>query len=156
MAFQGYRSRSDQTVGANEATKKRAPGHEQARNDPPPGGENKTPAPVSAAQVLSARDSAWGRAHDGAENPGANSYGQASSLNPGQKADPAAVNPCAPVDAVKDAILAGGAKAAQRSDDWQTRSSDYTSEQADPTAWGNRSRAMDDGSPGSVIPKKNG
>jgi hypothetical protein len=156
MAYQGYRSKTDKTVGENEASPTKVAGRPDLKYRD--GGENRTPAPVREVSITeTARSTSWGRSMgDAGDNSGKQGYGGPSSVNPGERTGPATVNPCAPVDAVKDAILAGGAKATQRSDDWQTRNSDYTSEQADPTAWGNRSRAMDDGSPGSVIPKKNG
>jgi hypothetical protein len=152
MAFQGYRHKSDKTVGENEASPTKVAGHpEMTYHD---GTSNKTPAPVREVSTTDlARSTSWGRSMgDPGDNSSKQGYGGASSLSPGERSGPATISASAPVDAVKDALVSGGAKGAQRSDDWQTRSQDFTSEQADPTAKGMRSRNNE----GGIVPKKIG
>ncbi len=150
IAFQGYRHKSDRTVGENESSPTKVAGRPEMQYRD--GTENLTPPPVKAFDPLTARDSAWGRATTGSNNPGKNSFNGPVSTPPGAKADPADVNPQAGTDLVLDAVVKGGAHGAQVSDDWQTRNSDFTSEQADPTAKGMRSRNNE----GGTIPKKIG
>jgi hypothetical protein len=142
----------------------KAPGHEHEAETPyRDGGENKTPSPVhpsDAAGLEMARSTSWGRS-DGA--PGANSgrmgYGGPSSVNPGERAGPAAIDPMSPgnhpgtYDPVMDAVLRGGARAADALDDWQTRRVDDT--QA-PAAGNLVKRGIDSGSPGGVVPASTG
>jgi hypothetical protein len=151
LAFQGYRHKSDKTVGENEKSPTKVAGHpEMTYHD---GTSNKTPAPVKeVSQTDISRSTSWGRSMgDVGDNPGKNGFGGASSLSPGERSGPATIDPTSPVDAVKDALISGGGKGAQRADSWQTRSEDFTSEQADKTAWGNKTPAA-----GPTIPKKIG
>lgn len=126
MAFQGYRHRTDKTVGANVTTQKLAPGHPPEKQ-PKAGAENKTPAPVRAPTTTPdmARSTSFGRSSgDNGDNSGKQGYGGPSSLNPGERAGPATVNPQAPTDRVLSALIEGGTAALDKGDDWQTRSLD--------------------------------
>ncbi len=155
MATQRYRDRSDETVGLNELTPSVAPGHAPEKQ-PAPGAENKTPAPLSTAELARVKDTAWGRAGDqpGDQNPGKNGYGGASSLSPGQRAPAAKVNPLAPRDAVLDAVIARGtARAGALNDDWQVRRIEDTQL---PAAGGLVKRGIDSGSPGGTVPASTG
>ena len=120
MATQNYRSRSDSTVGANSGTKKIAPGH-APELQPKAGSENRTPPPVTTAQLALEKDSAWGRSGPQG-NPGQNAYGGASSLSPGQKAAPATISAQAKTDVVLDNLVKVGSARGSDGDDWQTRS----------------------------------
>ncbi|MGH7223785.1 MAG: hypothetical protein ACRELF_11190 [Gemmataceae bacterium] len=130
MSTQNYRSRFDDTVGENESTQRPATGR-----------ENLTPAP---------RDTA------GTDNPGVNRYCGPSSLAPGAKAAPAAINAQASKDVLLDNIIAVGTAhtpkrgALNDGDDWQTRQ----------TAPGNvpihDSMHANNGSPSGTVPAKTG
>lgn len=150
MATQAYRDRSDETVAENSGTSR--PVH-PARPELPvkAGSENKTPAPLTTADLTRRKDTAWGRAGDQPQdqNPGKNGFGGPSSIPPGTHAPAATVNPMAPRDLVLDAIVKGGAHGAQISDDWQTRE---VSDTPFPSAMNMRTRAPDSGSPGSKVP----
>ena len=152
MAYQGYRHESDKTVGSNEGTKSTAPGHEHAVTTPPPGGENKTPAPLNTAGDVRAmlKDRAWGRAGDQPQdqNSGKNGFGLASSLHPGEKGAPATLNPQAGTDAVLEGLQRGGLKALDVQDDWQTRK---TKSDAIPTTFGMHKPAA-----GATVPSTTG
>ncbi len=156
-AAQTYRHKSDHTVGSNESTKSTAPGHEHAVTTPPPGGENKTPAPLTTAGDMRAilRDTSWGRAGDRPQdqNSGKNGYGGPSSLSPGERAPDATIRATAKTDLVLDAILKAGAHGAQVSDDWQTRAVDG---KPMPATFGHAKRGIDSGSPGAVVPPVTG
>jgi hypothetical protein len=119
MATQAYRGRLT-TTGKNSGTARPA---RPARPELPvkAGVDNKTPPPVTTAELAVKKDTAWGRGGDQA-NPGGNAYGGARSIPPGFKAAPAAVNPHGGTDAVLDGLVAGGVRGLDGSDDWQTRS----------------------------------
>lgn len=146
MAYQGYRSKDDTTVGRASVL--------PVKN----GGENLTPPPVKSAGELEAkRAAAWGGADTlapGADNPGRNRYAGPVSLPPGVKADAPAFSAMAPTDLVLDALVNGGAKAAAQSDPWQLRDIDST--QGVATHPGMSKRGAADGSPGGVVPAKVG
>jgi hypothetical protein len=82
-------------------------------------------------------------------------YGGASSINPGERAGPAAIDPMSPGDhpgthdPVMDAVLKGGMKAADAADNWQTRDVDKTQL---PAAGNLVKRGIDSGSPGGTVP----
>jgi hypothetical protein len=123
MATTRYRHPSDRTVGTNAAT--RRPVHPGAPELPVKAGrENKTPPPVNAPSTTAdlARSTSWGRAGNRAtDNPGRNGYGGASSVNPGEAAAKATINPQASTDTVLEGLVRGGVRSLDQSDDWQTR-----------------------------------
>ena len=101
MAFQGYRHKSDKTVGENEASPTKVAGHpEMTYHD---GTSNNMLAPVREASITeTARSTSWGRSMgDAGDNPGKQGYGGPSSVNPGERPGAATVAADAPVDAVK-------------------------------------------------------
>ena len=125
------------------------------------GGENKTPAPTKQVDTLAlARSTSWGHSlGDPGDNPGKSGYGGASSINPGERAGPATVNPQAPTDGVLGALVKGGVRALDTDDDWQTRRLDDEGDKnlgTSPVHPAMTTRGVDSGSPGGTIPAKNG
>jgi hypothetical protein len=162
MATQRYRHKTDRTVGENESSPTRATHPARPELEVKPGGENRTPAPVAAPSTTAdqARSTSWGRDSGGpGGNPGKNGFGGPSSLNPGERAGAATINPQAPTDAVLDAVIRGGAHGAQVSDDWQTRdlSDPHDNKHGRPPVHpAMASRAADSGSPGGTVPATTG
>ncbi len=159
MATQKYRSRLDATVGENKASPTKVAGRGPVRYKD--GTENATPAPVKQVDALSiARSTSWGHSlGDPGDNPGKNGYGGASSINPGERAGKATVAPQAPTDNVLDALISGGIAALDKGDDWQTRQLDDEGDKNHGTSPVHPSfakRGPASGSPGGVIPTKNG
>ncbi len=149
MAHQGYRHKSDKTVGENKASPTKVAGRGPVKYKT--GTENKTPAPVKPAPTPDElRSTAWGRG-----SYGANGWGGASSVQPGETVS-AKLKVNAPVDAVLDNVIRGSGKRKPSDiggDDWQTRTVDPTPY---PTTRGMAKRGIADGSPGSQVPAKNG
>jgi hypothetical protein len=140
MAYQGYRHKTDKTVGNHAPV-------ESVKA----GGKNKTPAPLTQLTVNLGRDTAWGASNGGPQdNSGKNRYGGPSSVDPGMKGGEPNIRAMPDTDLVLDAVLKGGAHGAQVSDDWQTR--DIGMEQADPTTFGMRNRSNE----GAKVPAKTG
>ncbi len=154
MATQKYRSRLDHTVGANGATPKTAPGH-PPELQPKAGAENLTPPPTKQVDTLAlARSTSWGHSlGDPGDNPGKQGFGGASSVNPGECAGKATIDPQASTDTVLDSLIRGGVAALDKGDDWQTRKLDDTASPVHPAM---AKRGIADGSPGGTIPAKNG
>jgi hypothetical protein len=155
MAFQGYRHKSDKTVGENKASPTKVAGRGPVRYRD--GTENKTPSPTGAVTTPDqARSTSWGRSGGAAgDNPGKQGFGGASSVNPGERPGPATVNPQASTDRVLDALISGGVKALDTGDDWQTRKLDDTGT-SPPVHPAMAKRGIDSGSPGGTLPAKNG
>lgn len=100
MAHQGYRHKSDKTVGENKASPTKVAGRGPVKYKT--GTENKTPAPVKPAPTPDElRSTAWGRG-----SYGANGWGGASSVQPGETVS-AKLKVNAPVDAVLDNVIRG-------------------------------------------------
>jgi hypothetical protein len=160
MATQKYRSRLDKTVGENAASPTKVPGYGRPvayRK----GGENATPAPTGPVTTPEqARATSWGRSGGAAgDNPGKNGFGGRSSVNPGERAGPATVNPQASTDGVLDSLVRGGVAALDNADDWQTRRLDDTGDKnlkSSPVHPAMTKRSVDNGRPGGTIPAKNG
>jgi hypothetical protein len=154
MAFQGYRHKSDKTVGENAASPTKVPGYGRPVAYKT-GAENKTPSPTGPVTTPDmARTTSWGRSSGAAgDNPGKAGFGGPSSVNPGERAGPATVDPQAPVDGVLNALIQGGVRALDTADDWQTRKVNDT---AYPTTPGTAKRGPASGSPGGTVPLKNG
>lgn len=144
MATTKYRHKSDRTVGENAASPTKVAGRGPVKYKI--GTENKTPAPVKPAPTPDElRSTAWGRG-----SYGANGWGGASSVQPGEKVQ-SALKVNAPVDAVLDNVIRGSESGG---DDWQTRKVDPTPY---PTTRGMAKRSPADGSPGvNTLPTKNG
>lgn len=143
MAFQGYRSKKDLTVGENRSSPVKVAGKPPMKYRD--GTENKTPSPTKPAPTPDElRSTAWGRG-----SYGANGWGGGSSVMPGEKVQ-SALKVNAPVDAVLDNVIRGSESG---SDDWQTRQVDPNPY---PTTPGLAKRGPDSGSPGGQIPLKNG
>ena len=154
MSTQKYRHGSDRTVGENRSSPTKVPGYGRpvTYRD---GTENKTPAPTRPVTTPDmARSTSWGRSSGApGDNPGKQGYGGASSVNPGERAGPATVNPQASTDRVLDVLISGGVAALDRQDNWQTRTLDDSAPPVHPAM---AKRGIDSGSPGSAVPAKNG
>jgi hypothetical protein len=80
---------------------------EAAKGNAPATGMEKTPPPTKTVDTQALiREQAWGGAgsRPGGGNPGMNRYAGGVSLPPGVKAQPATIDPTAPVDPVLDRL----------------------------------------------------
>jgi hypothetical protein len=146
LAFQGYRHKSDKTVGENKASPTKVAGRGPVKYRT--GAENKTPAPLKPAPTPDElRSTSWGRG-----SYGANGWGGPSSVQPGETVS-AKLKVNAPVDAVLDNVIKGSGIEA---DDWQARNAAYADPKPLPSVYGQEKRGADSGSPGSAVPAKNG
>lgn len=158
MATQSYMDRNTvkKKIDVTRLAQRQAPGH-PPELQPRDGAENRTPSPTREPTTTSleiSRSRSWGRAAGSAsDNPGAMGAATPSSLNPGERAGPATIDPLGPAgaDPVLENLRMGTARAVDQSDDWQTRQ-DVSREQY-PAAFGHRLRTADAGSPGGTVPK---
>lgn len=159
MATQSYYERSTKKSGVDveRLRQTQVPGH-PPELQPKPGAEGRTPSPTRAPTSTAdqARSTSWGRSDGsrdaGNSNPGKQGFGQASSLNPSEKAGPATIDPLGPAgaDPILQNLRMGTARAidADNGADWQTRNSDYADAKGFPPAMGMRPRGAD-----GTIPK---